>query len=474
MSELPPQGPQGAVYDLLIRGGTVVTEAGHQLANVAVRDGKIASVGLGELHAQRIIDAAGLLVLPGGIDAHTHLNSVWPFPDERRPSDDFESGTRGAAAGGITTVCDFVYPLESETLIDAFTRVRDAAVSSHVDFGLHMVVTTLADSSVDEVEEVIAAGMPSFKFYTPQPDFMANGSKYLRLLARVGRLGGIAMFHCEDGAILDYCRAALFASGKLSPRYYPQSKPVEAEISATAEAINMAAVAEVPSYIVHLSAAAALEEALSARSRGVRVYVETRPLYLYLTADRFEAEDHVAARYIGTPPLRNESDRDRLWQALASQEIDVVASDHVGFTADQKYVSGDTFDTVPKGVANLQSLLPMLYSEAVHRRGVSVERFVQLISTNPARLFGLYPRKGTIAPGADADICILDPSERRILTGSQLQSAADLELFEGTEVMGWPVFTICRGEVVFENDRVVGRPGHGRFVPGLPRFGART
>ena len=470
---MPREVSSGSGCDLLVKGGTVVTEDGHQAANVAVRDGKIVSVGLAEPPSQRVIDASGLLVLPGGIDAHTHLNSVWPFPDERRPADDFESGTRGAAAGGITTVCDFVYPLESESLVDAFTRVSKAAESSHVDFALHMVVTTFSEAYVHEVEEVIAAGMPSFKFYTPQPDFIVNGSKYLTLLQRVGRLGGIAMFHCEDGAILDYCRAALFAAGRLSPRYYPQSKPVEAEISATAEAINMAAVAEVPSYIVHLSAAAALDEALSARSRGVTVFVETRPLYLYLTADRFDADDEVAARYVGTPPLRQESDRDHLWQAITSQEVDVVASDHVGFTAAQKYVPGDTFDTVPKGVANLQSLLPMLYSEAVHRRGLPVERFVQLISTNPARLFGLYPRKGTIAPGADADLCILDPTERRILTSSLLQSAADLELFEGSEVTGWPVYTICRGSVVFEKDNVVGGAGHGRFVPGLPAAAAR-
>ncbi len=458
----------GLACDLLVRGGTVVTEDGRQLANVAIRGQKIISVGPEEPASRRVIDASGLLVLPGGIDAHTHLNSVWPFPDERRPADDFESGTRGAAAGGITTVCDFVYPLDSESLIDAFKRVNNAASSSHIDYGLHMVVTTFSQGYVDEVEEVIAAGMPSFKFYTPQPDFMTNGSKYLRLLSRVGRLGGLAMFDCEDGAILDYCRAALLAAGRVSPRYYPESKPVEAEISATAEAINMAAVAEVPSYIVHLSAASALDEALSARSRGVQVEIETRPLYLYLTADRFDAADEVAARYVGTPPLREEADRDRLWQALARQEIDVVASDHVGFTAAQKYIEGDTFDTVPKGVANLQSLLPMLYSEAVHKRGMAVERFVQLISTNPARVFGLYPRKGTIAVGADGDLCILDPNERRTLSGSLLKSAADLELFEGSEVIGWPVYTICRGEVVFEKDVVIGRAGHGRFVPGFP------
>jgi dihydropyrimidinase len=279
------------------------------------------------------------------------------------------------------------------------------------------------------------------------------------------------MFHCEDQAIVDHCRRLLLEAGCVAPRFYPQSKPVEAEVSATAQAIGMATVARVPCYIVHLSAAAVLDEAMLARARGASVFVETRPLYLYLTAASFEAEDAEAARYIGTPPLRQEEDRRRLWQALAAGDIDVVASDHVGFTAAQKYTPGDTFDTVPKGVANLETLLPMLYSEGVNRGRIPIERFVQVIATNPARLFGLYPQKGTIAIGSDADLCILDPNERRLLSGASLHSAADLELFEGIEVTGWPAYTISRGELVYERGAIVGQPGRGLFVPGSPPVG---
>ena len=460
-----------AECDLLIEGGTVVTEGGRQQANIAIRGPLIESISTDEQPARRVIDASGLLVLPGGVDAHTHLNSNWPFADERRPADDFESGTRGAAAGGITTICDFVYPLGEEGLGDAIRRVMRDAAPSYIDFALHLAVTTLQESFMAEVDEAIAAGCVSFKFYTPHADFVVNGSKYLRFMTRVAEAGGIAMFHCEDQAIVDHSRRTLVDAGRVAPRFYPLSKPVDAEISATAQAMGMAAVAQVPCYIVHLSAAAVLDEAVLARARGVSVFVETRPLYLYLTAAEYAAEDSEAARYIGTPPLRREEDRTRLWRALAAGEIDVVASDHVGFTAAQKYTAGDTFDTVPKGVANLETLLPMLYSEGVHGGRITAERFVQVIATNPARLFGLYPRKGTIAIGSDADLCILDPNERRLLSGASLHSAADLELFEGVEVTGWPAYTISRGEIVYEHGVIVGQPGRGVYVPGQPPVG---
>jgi dihydropyrimidinase len=259
-------------------------------------------------------------------------------------------------------------------------------------------------------------------------------------------------------------------AGNTAPRFYPKSKPVDAELAATVQALTMAAVAGVPAYIVHLSAAPVLDAAIAARARGARVFVETRPLYLYLTAERFDADDAIAANYIGTPPLREKEDRARLWNGLETGGVDVVASDHVGFTAAQKYTPGATFDTVPKGVANVESLLPMLYSEGVASGRISLERFVQIIAANPARLFGLFPRKGTVAVGSDADLCILDPTIRRVLSGTDLHSAADLELFAGIEVAGWPAYTISRGDIVYERGTIVGRPGHGEFVRGEPPF----
>ncbi len=461
-----------ATYDLVVRGGMIITEDASWRGDVGIRGEKVAAISPEPLTGHRVIDATDRLVLPGGVDPHTHLNSVWPFPDERRPADGFAQGTRGAAAGGITTVCDFVYPLGGESLGQAIDRVVADAASAVVDVALHVAITTLQDEFIDEVASVVASGCRSFKFYTSHPDFLANGPKYLRLLARIGKAGGIAMFHCEDSAIVDYRRKQLFDAGNTAPRYYAASKPIEAEIAATTNAVCLGAVAGVPTYVVHLSAGAALDAVLAARSRGATVFVETRPLYLYLTADRYDAADDVAARFIGTPPLRSAEDLARMWEALAAGVIDTVGSDHVGFTTAQKYQPGDTFDSVPRGVASLETLLPMLFSIGVREGRISVNRLVQLTATNPARIFGLYPQKGTIAVGSDADLCILDPRERRQLTGATLQSAADLELFEGMGVVGWPAHTISRGRVVYEHGDVIGPAGHGALVWAGPPGGA--
>ena len=453
--------------DLLIAGGEVVTESGVRTAHVAARDGRIVSIGDEAPPASRTIDADGLLVLPGAVDAHTHLNSEWPFADERRPADDFASGSRAAAAGGITTVCDFVYHLGDETLAEATERVRaKAEATSCVDVALHVVVSELRDGFRDELEALVDDGCPSFKFYTQLPDFVDRAPQYIDLFHRIGELGGLAMFHCEDAAIIEYCCMALADAGKTAPRHYPESKPPEVEESATGWALNLAGVAGVPAYIVHLSSQAALELTRDARARGAQVLVETRPLYLHLTVDRFDADDEEAALYVGTPPLRTSADRAELWNALGDGGIGAVGSDHVGFTREQKYRPGDTMHTVPKGVANMETMLPMLYSEGVHTGRISLERMVEVVSTGPAKAFGLYPQKGVIREGSDADLCILDPRARRTVRSDALHSNADFDLFDGVEVVGWPVFTIARGEVVFEGDQVVAVPGRGRFVPG--------
>jgi len=459
---------RNGVHDLVVRNGRVFVPGGSlQIANVAVDDGLVTSITSETEDATTVIDAAGMLVLPGAIDAHTHLNSVWPFPDERRPADDFGSGTRSAAAGGVTAVCDFVYPLPGESLRQAIDRVvADASAKSHIDFGLHVVITTLENGFVDELPSVVADGYPSFKFYTQLPDFVARGSEYVRLLSTLAELGVVAMFHCEDAAIIDYCRHKLLDAGHMTPRHYPDSKPAEVEVAATALALNYSSVAGIPAYLVHLSAAGALAEARLARRRGQKVFVETRPLYLYLTKERFSDDDAIAARYVGTPPLRDHDDKDELWAGLASGEVDVVASDHVGFTLAQKHQPGDTFENVPKGVANLETIAPMLYSEGVVAGRITLDRFVKLVAENPAKIFGLYPRKGAIAPGSDADLMILDPSDHRLLTATKMHSASDFELFEGMTVKGWPAYTISRGEVIYDGKDVLSKPGRGLLVKG--------
>jgi dihydropyrimidinase len=454
--------------DLLIRGGTAVCEDGPRLANVAIRDGRVVAIGDDLPAARRVIDATGLLVLPGCVDAHTHLNSEHPFPEDRRAVDDFASGTRAAAAGGITTVCDFVYTRDGESLMQAVARVVGTVESQAcVDVALHVVITTFREDNLEELPALISAGFPSFKFYTSLPDFTAQTTEYLRLLRTMGELGGLAMFHCEDTSIVADAQRRLIESGSTSPRFYALSKPQEAEVAATTSALCFAAVANVPAYIVHLSSAWALDEVTAARERGSKVFVETRPLYLHLTESCFETDDDArAARFIGTPPTRTSADRDRLWAALRSGEIDVVGSDHVGFTAAQKYQPADTLLSVPKGSACMETMLPMLFSEGVRTGRITLNRCVEVLSTTPARIFGLYPKKGVLAVEADADLCIFDPEKRRVVDSTQLHSAADLDPFDGTEVTGWPVYTISRGQVIFEEGEVHGRAGRGQIARG--------
>lgn len=459
--------------DLIVRSGQVVTDGAVVTADILIRDGVIAQIASHVDATGDEIDAAGAYVLPGGVDAHTHLNSRWPPYDEpRRPVDDFEHGTRAAIAGGITTVCDFVYKLADASLEASVDEIRTQAESlACIDFGLHLVIEDTDTDIPAHVADFVASGLPSFKFYTNSPDYVHNAARYLDIMSAIARANGLAMFHCEDDAIADFANHVLRDRGETSVRDYPASKPPEVELSATNRALSLAAAAGAQAYLVHLSLASALDSALVRRHSGQGVYVETRPLYLHLTADQFDQEEREAAKYVGTPPLRAASDRDRLWEGLAKGEIDVVATDHVGFTLGDKYRDGDTFDDVPRGVANLHTMIPMLFSDGVRSGRLTIEQLVQLVSSNPARIFGLYPRKGVIAVGSDADLCVFDPNKSLVLPPSPVHSASDFEIYAGQEVWGWPRYTVSRGDVVFAEDTMLATPGRGRFVAGKPSAG---
>lgn len=453
--------------DLVIRGGTVATAAAVGRADVGVEGGRIVQVGLNLPPGQDEIDATGLYVLPGGVDVHTHLNGFEHA--ERRPADDFLAGTRGAAAGGVTTLCDFAYQRSGGTLRaaldEALTSARGQAI---IDYSFHTVVVDPTPDAIAEVAGLVADGFPSFKFFTDRSRFVHRGGDYLRLLRAVAGAGGLAMFHCEDGDLLDYCTRRLLDAGETGLAHYPASRPREVEVAATARVMQIVALTGVSAYIVHCSCAAALAETRAARARGLPVSVETRPIYLYLTEERYDQADREAAKYVGVPPLRDRDDQAALWRALRSGDIQTVATDHVGYATAAKYHEGDTFADVPPGMSNLETLLPMLYSEGVRTGRISLERFVELISTNPAKLFGLYPRKGTIAPGADADLCIFDPEKRVVIDAAAMHGGSDYDVYQGFEVTGWPAITISRGEVIFRDGEVVGAPGRGRTIPRSP------
>jgi dihydropyrimidinase len=449
---------------LLIRSGAVVMAGGRLEADIRVRDGSIAEVGPNlETAGERVIDAGGLLVLPGGIDPHAHLTQAEGGPAEYRFADDLTSGSRAALSGGITTIGNMTVPGRGQTVQDALARdeefVRRMATA---DIFLHPVL--LDPSELDEaaIRALAEAGHSSVKIFMVIPSFDRNLREYVRVMRQAGSAGLMCVVHCEDPAIIAEATDALVAAGKSSLLHYADSRPVLSETIATRRAIAYGETTGAPIYVVHLSAAEPLAVCREAQGRGLPVYVETRPLYLHLTRERYLEPE--GALYVGQPPLRLAEDVEALWGGIEDGTIHVVGSDTVGWSREQKLDPSLSIENLRPGVPNLQEMLPVLYSEGVVEGRISLERFVELTSTNAAKLFGLYPRKGTIAVGSDADLALWDPSVSRTIDRAGLVSKAGFSLFEGWEVTGWPVLTIRRGAVVYEDGRILAEPGSGRLL----------
>lgn len=449
--------------DLVIRNGTVVTAGGRARAHVGIENGRVVQVGGTMPKAPHEIDATDMYVLPGGVDPHVHLNPIGVAGRQR--ADDLYTGTRAAAAGGVTTFIDFAYQQRDRDLRSAVEPVIELANEQCViDFSLHPVVYDPNEAAQADVPGLIAEGFPSFKFFTSVSNFDRRVADYLKVMDAVGHAGGVAMIHCEDRAVIDFCTRRLLAEGHTGVEYFPESRPRESEVSATERALHLAATADVPAYIVHVSCDAAVDVARRARHRGQRVYVETRPIYLYLTEDVYHAPNGEGALYVGQPPLRDNDDVEALWAALRAGDVQVVATDHVGWSRETKMLPEHTFATIPAGMANLETLMPMLFSEGVRGDRISLETFVAVTSTNPARIMGLFPAKGTIAPGSDADLVVWDPERTRTIRATEMHSAADYDVFEGFSVSGWPVVTLSRGEVVYEGTKASTDAGRGRIA----------
>ena len=449
--------------DLVIRGGTVVTAAAHGAADVGVRGGKIAQLG-GEMRGRTEIDAAGLYVFPGGVDVHVHLSqAARPEPGRELWVDDFFTGSQAAIAGGITTIGNMTFQWAGERLRDALARDLEAAArDAAVDFILHPVLTDPTAGAVDEVAGLAAQGHTSLKLFMSRDNFDAEIDGYLRAMRAAADTGLITLMHCEDGGLQRFLKARLAEEGRDGLAHYPESRPVYTESVATERAIALAQATGAPIYVVHLSSAAALGRCRAARADGLRVYVETRPLYLYLTRERFAEPD--GPKYTGAPPLREAADVAAIWAGLAGGEIQSVCTDHAPWTLRQKLDPSLTVATVRNGVADLETLMPMLFSEGVRAGRISLGRFVELTSTNAAKLFGLYPRKGTIAVGSDADVVIWDPEASRTVDGASMHSRAGYSVYDGRAVRGWPVYTISRGEIVLDRTGVTAARGRGRWL----------
>jgi dihydropyrimidinase len=449
-------------YDLVVRGGTVVNADGEVAADVGVSGGRIAVLGA-ELSGRKVIDAQGLFVLPGGVDPHVHLSPALP-PGAPAWVDDFSSGTRAAAAGGITTVGNMTFPWPGQTLLQAVERdVAAARRDAVIDVAFHPVLTDPQTQPLAEIPLLAELGHTSLKFFMSFGGFTSFPERYLQAMRAAKAAGMMVLVHCEDAAILDDAMAQLVNAGHTAPHFYPLSRPIAAEAAATARVVAFAEQTGAPTYIVHLSCAAALDEVHRGRARGLDLSVETRPLYLFLSDERFNEPD--AGKYFGQPPLRSPADRDALWQALVDGEIDSVATDHAPWRYADKTASGLDITSIPPGVADLDVMLPLLWSEGVTKRRLSRSQFVSLSSTFAARALGLYPKKGTIAPGSDADLVIWNPHETRPVRAGRFASNSDYSPYEGWPVTGWPRITISRGQAIASRGVVDALPGRGQIPP---------
>ena len=453
-------------YDLVVKGGRVVTPGMDAVTDIGIVGDRVVALGA-NLDASEIIDATGKFVLPGGMDMHVHLSeSPLPTGERMQWADDFASGSRAAAAGGITTIGNMTYPETDEPLLSALDRHRSVAqADSIVDFLLHAVVAQPTADVISEIGTMADSGHRTIKIFLSRPYFEENASEYLEVLRAAGRSGVLPLIHCEDSAICTHISHHLQQEGCESAAYYGESRPDFAEESAIVRAMSLGRAADCPIYIVHVSTRAGLEAIQRGRGRGWPVFAETRPLYLYQTDEVHRADD--GAKWVGRPPVRRTQDVSAIWAGLESRVIDTYCSDHAPWMLAEKLAPGlNVGNNFLAGHADLDTLLPQLWDHTVRRRGWSVQRFVEVTSTNAARIFGLFPRKGTIAIGSDADIVVWDPSVSRTVDSATTQTRSDFSLYEGESFQGWPVLTMVRGQVVFTDSKIVAEPGHGRLANG--------
>jgi dihydropyrimidinase len=461
---------------LLIKNGRVITASDDYVADVYCDDGVVAAIGrdlpVDRFTADRTLDASGKYVIPGGIDVHTHLNM--PFGGTTS-ADDFESGTIAAAFGGTTSIVDFAIQYRGNTMRHALDDWRKRADGKAViDYGFHMIVTELADAGLGEMDRLVREeGITSFKLFMAYPGvFMVDDQTIFRALRRTGENGGLVCMHAENGGVIDELVKEALRKGETAPKYHALTRPPRAEGEATGRAIALAELARVPIYIVHLSAAHALEKVREARDLGLPAYAETCPQYLFLSYDNYEEPGFSGAKYVMSPPLREKWHQDVLWKGLAKNDLQVISTDHCPFWFEGgkdgrpggKELGRDNFAKIPNGCPGIEDRMKVLYTHGVRAGRFSINRWVELCCTNPAKLFGMYPRKGTLAPGSDADIVVWDPDASHTISAATHHQRTDYNLYEGMEVTGLPSVVLSRGRVLVQDGQWKGQQGAGRFV----------
>jgi dihydropyrimidinase len=447
----------------LIKNGTIVAATDMYKADILVKNGVISEIGreISKI-ASEIIDAADKWVLPGAVDVHTHLDTAC---DGMTTVDDFETGTAAAAAGGTTTVVDYAEQAPGTSFAQTLEAWKaKAAPRSIVDYGFHLALNEVNDSILAEIPATVESGVTSFKISMDGCGARrVSDAAILEFLQRVGAAGALPCVHAENGEVIDLLTRRLSAEGKNSPRYLASSRPPELEGEATGRMILLAELAKVPIFFTNLSSAHAAEKVKVARDRGQQVYAETCPHYLILGSDRYESSEGI--KYYSTPPLRPSWHHEILWKAVGSGDIHVVGSDHTAFNyAGQKDAGRENFTQAPRGFPGIQERLSVIYSAGVHSAKLSPNRFVDLVSTTPAKLFGLFPRKGSLTVGSDADMVIFDPRAEQVLSKSIGLSRADYCAYEGIKVRGAVWLVLQRGKVIAREGKVMGRPGGGEYL----------
>lgn len=457
---------------LLIRGGRVVTAVDDYPGDVLVENGVVAAIfqpgAAGSVDA-RVVDATGKLVLPGGIDVHTHLDM--PFGGTTS-ADDFESGTVAAAHGGTTSIVDFAIQYKGQTLRQGWEAwMRKAQGKAAIDYGFHLIITDLPEALEPEMDEMVREGVSSFKLFMAYRNvLMLDDGSIFRAMLRTGENGGTICMHAENGDVIDVLVRRALAQGHTAPKYHALTRPARAEAEATYRAICLAEMAGVPVYFVHLSASEALEKVTEARDRGLMTYAETCPQYLFLSYDNYEEPGFEGAKYVMSPPLRAKGNEKGLWRGLRFNDLQAVSTDHCPFCMkEQKELGLGDFSKIPNGAPGIETRMSLLYDGGVRTGQISVNRFVELTSTSPAKIFGLFPKKGTIAPGSDADLVVFDPNRKVTLSAKTLHHRVDYTPYEGRVVQGAADVVVSRGEVIVENGQFKGRAGRGDFLKRKPR-----
>src|SRR5438067_4448907 len=459
----------------LIRQGTVVNATETKQADLLIENDKIADIrsNLPQEAADRVIEAANMYLIPGGIDAHTHLDM--PFGGTTS-SDDFETGTRAAAFGGTTTIIDFAIQARGTKMRDALdTWWKKAERRACIDYGLHMIVTDLPDAGLEDMDDMVREGVASFKLFMAYPNvLMVDDATIFKALKQTAKNGALVCMHAENGSVIDVIVQQALAEGKTAPIYHALTRPTRAEAEAVHRAIAMAEMAGVPVYIVHLSSEDALNQVREARDRGLPAFAETCPQYLLLSLeDNMVNKGWEGAKYVFTPPLRERSNQSKLWQGLLRDNLQVVSTDHCPFCfEDQKALGKDDFTKIPNGGPGIENRLQLLYHYGPIRGNLTLNRFVELIATAPARIFGMYPKKGVLAPGSDADIVLWDPAWEHTISAATHHMRVDYSMFEGFRVRGNARDVYSRGERIVSNGEFIGKPGRGNYLRREARGGA--